>query len=411
MKYNFDEIIERKGTNAMNTDGFREYIFKATKDMVFPYKDEEFIRMWVADMEFAAPPEVIQAIKDRADQRIFGYTKVFDPNYYHAFSNWTKHHYDWTFEKEHLVFSHGIVPALFELVGYICKPDEKVLIVTPSYAYFKYAVDFHNIELVTSDLVNQDGYYTMDFDDLEAKAKDEKVTLCIFCNPHNPTGRVWTTEELKRFGDICLENNLTIISDEIHCDLLRNEMTHTPLAKIFPETDRIITCMSASKTFNLAGLMFSNIIIPNDEIRAVWKALHNDTENPLSIAATQAAYEHGHDWLNQLKDYLDDNFAFTKQYLEQHLPEAVYRIPEATYLAWVNISAYLPNEENLPLYFANNAGVLLEGGNMFVSNSDGYIRLNLACPRSILTEGLKRISEVLQNVNENKACCELQSVK
>ncbi|MEH7390483.1 MalY/PatB family protein [Bacillus sp. JJ1474] len=405
MKYNFDEIIDRKGTNAMNTDGFREYIFKATKDMVFPYKDDEFIRMWVADMEFASPPEIIEAVKERVDKRIFGYSKVFDPNYYPAFSNWTKQHYNWTFEQEHLVTSPGIIPALYELVEYICKPDEKVLIVTPSYAYFKHAADFSNIELVTSDLVNQQGYYTMDFDDLEAKARDEKVTLCIFCNPHNPSGRVWTPEELKKFGDICLENNLWIISDEIHCDLLRNGVVHTPLAKVFPQTDRIITCMATSKTFNLAGLMFSNVIIPNDEIRAVWKARHYDFENPLSIAATQAAYEHGHEWLKQLKNYLDDNFAFTKQYLEQHLPEAVFRIPESTYLAWVNIKSYLPNEENLPLYFANNAGVLLEGGNMFVDNSDGYIRLNLACPRSVLTEGLKRICEVLKKESDMKSDC------
>lgn len=410
MKYNFDKIIERRGTNAMNTDGFREYIFKATKDMVFPYKDEEFIRMWVADMEFATPPEVIQAIKDRADKQIFGYTKVFDPNYYRAFSNWTKEHYNWTFNQEHLVFSHGIIPALYELIEYISKPGEKILIVTPSYAYFKYAAEFNNIELVTSDLVNQKGYYTIDFDDLEAKAKDEKVTLCIFCNPHNPSGRVWTQEELKRFGDICLENNVMIISDEIHCDLLRNGMIHTPLTKIFPETDRIITAMSASKTFNMAGLMFSNIIIPNDEIRASWKERHFDFENPLSIAATQAAYEHGNEWLKQLKDYLDGNFEFTKQYLEQHLPKTVYRIPEATYLAWIDVSAYLPNEENLPLYFANNAGVLLEGGNMFVSNSDGHIRLNLACPRSILTEGLYRICEMLQKVSGMKTDCLMPQV-
>ncbi|WP_342601870.1 MalY/PatB family protein [Peribacillus sp. FSL E2-0159] len=410
MKYNFDKIIERRGTNAMNTDGFREYIFKATKDMVFPYKDEEFIRMWVADMEFATPPEVIQAIKDRADKQIFGYTKVFDPNYYRAFSNWTKEHYNWNFEQEHLVFSHGIIPALFELIEYISKPDEKILIVTPSYAYFKYAAEFNNIELVTSDLVNKEGYYTIDFDDLEEKAKDEKVTLCIFCNPHNPSGRVWTPEELKKFGDICLENNVTIISDEIHCDLLRNGMVHTPLAKVFPETDRIITAMSASKTFNMAGLMFSNIIIPKDEIRAAWKERHYDFENPLSIAATLAAYEHGDEWLKQLKDYLDGNFEFTKQYLEHHLPKAVFSIPEATYLAWVDISAYLPDEENLPLYFANNAGVLLEGGNMFVANSDGYIRVNLACPRSILTEGLKRICEMLQKVSGIKTDCLMPQV-
>lgn len=396
MKYNFDEIIDRKGTNAMNTDGFRDYIFHAPPTMKFPFADDEFIRMWVADMEFATPPEIIEAMKERLDRRIFGYTKIFDPKYYQSFSGWTKHYYDWTFKKEHLVTSPGIIPALYELIEYICKPDEKVLILTPSYAYFKYAADYNNIELVTSNLILNDGYYTMDFDDLEKKARDEKVSLCIFCNPHNPTGRVWTEKELRRFGDICLENNLWIISDEIHCDLLRNGEVHTPLAKLYPESDRIITCMAPSKTFNMAGLMFSNIIIPNDKLRDIWNDRHYSFENPLSITAAQAAYTHGHEWLRQLKHYLDGNFTFTKDYLDKHLPKAVFHIPEATYLAWVNIDEYLPNEENLPLFFANKAGVLLEGGNMFVDNSDGYIRLNLACPRSILEEGLKRICEVLQ---------------
>ncbi|MGM1021974.1 MAG: MalY/PatB family protein [Bacillota bacterium] len=396
MKYNFDEIVDRKNTNAMSTDGFKEYIFKASNDMTFPFKDDEFIRMWVADMEFATPPEIIQAVKERLDKRILGYTKVFDPDYYLSVVHWTQNYYNWSFQKEHLVTSPGIIPALYELIEYICKPDEKVLIVTPSYAYFKHAVDFNHLELVTSDLINHQGDYTMDYDDIELKVRDEKVSLCIFCNPHNPTGRVWTPEELKKFGEICLENDVWIISDEIHCDLLRNGMVHTPLAKIFPNTDKIISCMAPSKTFNMAGLMLSNIIIPNDEVRAVWQARHYSMENPLSIAATQAAYQHGDEWLRQLKTYLDDNFIFTQQYLESHLPQAVFRIPEATYLAWVDISAYLPHEENMSLYFANNAGVLLEGGSMFVANSDGYIRLNLACPRAILTEGLKRICGVLQ---------------
>jgi cystathionine beta-lyase len=396
MKYNFDEIIDRKGTNAMNTDGFREYIFHAPPTMKFPFADDEFIRMWVADMEFATPPEIIQAIKDRLDRRIFGYTKVFDPAYYEAFSGWTKRHYDWSFEKKHLVTSPGIIPALYELVEYICKPDEKILILTPSYAFFKHAVDYNHMELVTSDLVEKDGYYTIDFDDFEKKAKDEKASLCIFCNPHNPTGRVWTPEELKRIGDICLKNDLWIISDEIHCDLLRNGQKHTPLAKLYPESDRIITCMAPSKTFNMAGLMFSNVIIPNEELRALWNDRHYSFENPLSIAAAQAAYTYGDEWLRQLKNYLDDNFEFTKNYLGKHLPKAVFRISEATYLAWVNIGAYLSNEKDLPLFFANNAGVLLEGGNMFVANSEGYIRLNLACPRSMLEDGLKRICKVLQ---------------
>lgn len=395
MNYNFDEIIERKGTNAMNTDGFREYIFHAPQTMKFPYADDEFIRMWVADMEFATPPEVVQAIKDRADKRIFGYTKVFDPEYYKAFSAWTEKLYGWTFPKEHLVTSNGIIPALYELAEYICKPDEKVLILTPSYAYFKYAADYNGIETVCSDLLENDGHYTMDFEDISRKAMDEKVSLCIFCNPHNPTGRVWSEEELKKVGQICLENGLFIISDEIHCDLLRTGLTHIPMAKLFPETDRIITCMAPSKTFNMAGLMFSNIIIPNDGLREIWKQRHYSFDNPLSIAAAQAAYLHGEAWLRQLKEYLDSNFEFTRQYLAEHLPKAVFRIPEATYLAWVNISPYVSKDVELPLYFANNAGVLLEGGNMFVANSDGYIRLNLACPRVMLAEGLKRICDLL----------------
>lgn len=395
MNYNFDEIIDRKGTNAMNTDGFRDYIFHAPPTMKFPFKDDEFIRMWVADMEFATPPEIIQAIKERLDRRIFGYTKVFDTEYYKAFSEWTKRHYDWIFEKEHLVTSPGIIPALYELVEYICKPDEKILIITPSYAFFKYAAEYNNVELITSNLIVNDGYYTMNFDDLENKAKDEKVSLCIFCNPHNPTGRVWTPEELKRFGDICLENNLWIISDEIHCDLLRTNQTHTPLAKLYPKSDRIITCMAPSKTFNMAGFMFANVIIPNEELRTIWNARHYSFENPLSIVAAQAAYTYGDEWLKQLRNYLDANFVFTKNYLKNHLPKAVFRISEATYLAWVDISAYISKEENLPLFFANKAGVLLEGGNMFVDNSDGYIRLNLACPKSVLEEGLKRICEAL----------------
>lgn len=395
MNYNFDEVIERRGTNAMNTDGFREYIFHAGPDMKFPYADDEFIRMWVADMEFAAPQEVVQAIKDRADKKIFGYTKVFDPEYYNAFSTWTKNLYGWTFPKEHLVTSNGIIPALYELIEYICKPDEKILILTPSYAYFKYAADFNSIETVTSSLVEKDGYYTMDFEDIERKAADEKVAVCIFCNPHNPSGRVWSEEELKKVGKLCLDNGLWLISDEIHCDLLRSGLTHTPMAKLFPDTDRIITCMAPSKTFNMAGLMFSNIIIPNDMLRDTWKKRHYSFDNPLSIAAAQAAYLHGGEWLRELKEYLDGNFEFTKQYLEEHLPKAVYKIPEATYLAWVNINAYVSKDVDLPLYFANNAGVLLEGGNMFVADSDGYIRLNLACPRAMLTEGLKRIYSLL----------------
>ena len=398
MKYNFDEIIDRRNTNALNTDGFRGYIFHAGPEMQFPYADEDFVRMWVADMEFAVAPEIRDAIKARIDRRIFGYTQMLDNAYYDIFSAWCKEHYGWSFPREQLVITPGIIPALYELVGDLTAPDEKVLVTTPSYGYFLHAAEFNHRELVSTALKNDGGYFTIDFDDLEAKAADPKVRLLIWCNPHNPTGRMWTAEETKRVVEIAKKYELWLISDEIHCDLIRTGKRHIPTAVVEPDYEKLITCMAASKTFNMAGLMFSNIMIRDEGLRSVWKARHYDFENPLSIAAAQAAYEHGEEWLYELCEYLDGNFAYVQAFLKEHLPKAVYRISEATYLAWVDVSAYLPeNCEFLPLYFANNAGVLLEGGNMFVANSDGYIRLNLAMPRAMLQTGMERIADLLNS--------------
>ena len=393
--YNFDEIIDRQHTNAMNTDGFRDYIFHADDSMTFPYKDEEFIRMWVADMEFATPDVVIDGIRSRLDKRIFGYTRVFENSYYEAFSKWCQNRYGWNFDKNELVMSNGIIPALYELVEYICKPDEKVLFLTPSYAYFKYAADFNRRDYVCSDLRYENGRYSIDFEDFARKAADEKTTLFILCNPHNPSGRVWKREELKKLAEIIEENHLWVISDEIHCDLIRRNRIHIPLGKVMPDYQRLITAMAPSKTFNLAGLMISNIMIRDKKLKEIWLSRHYNFDNPLSIAAAQAAYEKGDVWLEELRVYLDENFRFTGEYLKEHLPKAIYHISEATYLAWVDLNAYFEKDENLPLFFAYKAGVLLEGGNMFVQNSDGFIRLNLACPKSVLEEGVKRICEAV----------------
>lgn len=400
--FNFDEIIDRRHTNAMNTDGFRDYIFHADDSMTFPYKDEEFIRMWVADMEFATPDVVINGIKERLDKRIFGYTRVFGSDYYEAFRAWCEKRYGWTFPKEELVMSNGVIPALYELVQYICKPDEKVLFLTPSYAYFKYAAEFSSREYVCSDLKNEDGYYSIDFEDFEKKAQDEKTTLFILCSPHNPSGRVWREDELKKLGEIIERNNLWVISDEIHCDLLRLDQQHIPLGKILPDYRRLITCMAPSKTFNLAGMMISNIMIRDEELRKVWLSRHYNFDNPLSIAAAQSAYEKGGEWVEALRAYLDRNFQYTQEYLAKHLPEAKFRISEATYLAWVDLSAYFEPDEHLPLFFAYKAGVLLEGGNMFVQNSDCFIRLNLACPNAVLAEGLQRICDAVNTKHTEK---------
>lgn len=400
--YNFDEIIDRRHTNALNTDGFRDYIFHADETMTFPYKDEEFIRMWVADMEFATPEVVIDGIRERLNKRIFGYSRVFEKSYYDAFNGWCMKKYGWSFDRKELVMSNGIIPALFELVEYICKPDEKVLFLTPSYAYFKYAADFSKREYVCSDLINEDGYYKIDYDDLEKKAADEKTTLLIFCNPHNPSGRVWKEEELEKVAKIVEKHQLWVISDEIHCDLLRMGQHHTPLGKVMPDYKRLITCMAPSKTFNLAGMMISNVIIRDEDMRKIWLDRHYNFDNPLSIAAAQAAYEKGDEWLQELRAYLDGNFEFTVNYLKEHLPKAKCRISEATYLAWVDLSAYFEPDEHLPLFFAYKAGVLLEGGNMFVQSSDGFIRLNLACPRATVEEGLRRICEAVNTKHTEK---------
>ncbi|QAT42929.1 MalY/PatB family protein [Aminipila luticellarii] len=405
MKYNFDEIIDRRNTNSQNVEGFRSYLFNEYPDIEFPFADDEFIRMWVADMEFATPPEICDAIKKRVDQRIFGYTKIYDPGYYNALNDWCKRLYDWSFPKEELVFSPGIIPALYGLVKETVAADEKMLITTPAYGFFKHAADFNNRELVCSDLKYEKGYFTVDFDDFEKKAADPKVKMVLWCNPHNPTGRMWTEEELGKVAAIIETYDLWVISDEIHCDLIRQGKKHIPLGKVMPEYKKLVTCMAASKTFNMAGMNFSNIIIRDSALRRAFRrnSSAGGDINPLSLTANQTAYEKGADWLEQLKDYLDGNFNYCAEFFKQNVPEAVCCVPEATYLAWVDLNACLPDIENLPLFFAQKAGVLLEGGDaLFVNNAKGFVRLNLAMPRALLKEGLKRIAHAIHEQNQNK---------
>ena len=265
MSWNFDRIIDRRNTQCLSIEACRGR-------MDIPYSDEEIVRMWVADMDFAAPDCVLQALHARVDHGIFGYTEMFGDALPHAFAAWCERMYGWRFPQEQLCTSHGIVPALFDLIRLRCKPGEKALFFTPSYGPFRRAAVDTGHEYVCSDLIRgEDGVFRIDFDDFAAKAADPAVTVCILCNPHNPTGRIWTDDELRRIGEICLENGLLILSDEIHCDLLRSGRTHTPLAKLFPDSERIVTCMAPSKTFNIAGLQFSTIVIPDPELRAAWK--------------------------------------------------------------------------------------------------------------------------------------------
>lgn len=400
MTYNFDEIIDRRNTNSENVDGWRPYIFHCGPERVFPYKDEEFIRMWVADMEFAVAPEIRQAIIDRVNRQILGYSIVSDEGYYEALRTWCETRYGWTFPKEQLTFSPGVIPALYQIVEDLVKPvGGKVLTMTPAYGFFLHACEYNNVELVTSPLKEVNGRFEMDWADFEKKASDPAVKVLMLCNPHNPTGRIWTEDELRRMAEIIEKYQLWVVSDEIHCDLIRTGLRHIPMGKIMPDYERLITCISASKTFNLAGLLHSNIIIRSDEERARFQARDKNigAVNPLSIAAHKTAYEHGGAWLEQLKLYVDDNLKLVDSFLKENIPGAKFTIPEATYFAWVNLSDVLPQVADLPDFFANKAGVLLEGGDgLFVGNAKGYIRLNLAMPRSTVETGLARIAKAIR---------------
>lgn len=402
MTYDFDEIIDRKHTNALNTDGFRGYIFHDFEGKkTFPFKDDEFVRMWVADMEFAMCPAIIQAIKDRADKRIIGYSQVFEPEFFQAYNSWCEKMYGWTYPKEEICFSLGIIPALYTLVDLLLGDYDYAIINTPAYGYFQHPIDERHKHAIHNKLkCDAQGNWTIDFDALEKDASNPFAKLLIWCNPQNPTGRVWTEEELRKVAAIVEKHNLWIISDEIHCDLLRQGVKHIPMAKIMPEYKKLITCTSVSKAFNMAGMMFAEIIIRDKGLRDLYIGTTNAyamNVNPLSIAAHQAAYEHGSEWLDQLKTYLDGNFQFVKDTLDRELPDITFQIPQATYLAWVNMNPYLGDVEDIPDFMANKAGVLLEGGDaLFVDNAKGYIRLNLAMPRVIVDKGLQRIIKAVK---------------
>lgn len=399
MTYNFDEIIDRRHTNSENVDGWRPYIFHCGPERVFPYKDEEFIRMWVADMEFAVAPEIRQAIIDRVNRQILGYSIVSDDGYYEALRTWCESRYGWSFPKEQLTFSPGVIPALYQIVEDLVKPTNgKVLTMTPAYGFFLHACEYNDVELVTSPLKKENGRFEMDWADFEKKASDPAVKVLMLCNPHNPTGRIWTEDELRRMAEIIEKHQLWVVSDEIHCDLIRTGLRHIPMGKVMPDYERLITCMSASKTFNLAGLLHSNIIIRSDEERARFQARDKNigAVNPLSIAAHKAAYEHGGAWLEQLKAYVDGDLKLVDEFLKGNIPAARFTIPEATYFTWVDLGDVLPQVADLPDFFANKAGVLLEGGDgLFVGNAKGYVRLNLAMPRAMVQTGLERIAEAI----------------
>lgn len=396
MKYNFDEIIDRSNTHSVNYEGWR----KTAEGNIALAPTEEYIRMWVADMDFATPPEILKAMRQRLDKKILGYSAVMDDSYIKVLEKWFLKRYAWKINREHLIFSPGVVPALNRLVDLLTQKEEGILIHTPSYFPFYSAALINKRNIYFSKLKNQNGHFDISFDDIEKQLKDptKNIKLFIHCHPHNPTGRVWTKDELERLGKLCLENDVRIISDEIHCDLLRQGKTHIPLHSLFPESDKIITCTAPSKTFNTAGNLLSHIFIPEASIRKLWNERFGGSFSPLAIAGTEAAYAHGEPWLEELKAYLDENFLLLKKKVAELLPLAKFDIPDSTYLAWIDISAYanrIPDSMSVRDFFIEKAKVVVEDDTRYVDNSKGFIRLNIASPRKIVEEGIHRIADAL----------------
>lgn len=392
MGFDFDEVVDRLGTNSIAVDAFREYLLEDYPDLKLPCPDGDTISMWVADMAFPTAPVVVEAIAERLKHPLFGYTVLADDDFYQAFSGWCADHYQWKPDGEHFFTSAGVVPALFSLVDYYVAPGQKVMTLTPAYGFFKTPVEDRGRQFVSCDLVpDGGGGYDIDFTEFERVVADPALRMFFLCHPHNPTGRIWTEDELRAMAELCFANDVIVVSDEIHCDLLRSGLQHTPLAKLFPDSDQIITCMSASKTFNLAGLGISQMVIPGEELREIWADRSSPVVNPLSVAATTAAMRAGEPWRTEMLSYLDTNLAAMSAKLVAELPSARFQIPDATYLAWVDLGEYFPPSLDLTRFFAETAGVLVEGADMFVANGAGHIRVNTACPRSTLDEGLARI--------------------
>lgn len=391
MKYDFDEIIDRKGTNSIKWECMTYNIEGS---------DEDTLPLWIADMDFACAQPIIDALHERVDRMIFGYSTFNSENYYKAVTGWFAKRFKWKVEHEDIFFSPGVVPALGALIRILTKEGEGVIIQRPVYYPFTNMIENNNRVIVNNTLINKNGKYFIDFDDLEEKAKKQSNRMMILCSPHNPVGRVWTEEELKKIGEICIKNDVFLISDEIHSDLIRKEKKHVPIAKIF-NNENIITCTSPSKTFNLAGLQMSNIIITNDEIKDKWNKEVYDKlglmgANPFGIVATQTAYEEGEEWLEQVLDYIDENLKFVDTYLKENMPKAKYIIPDGTYLAWIDLRGYDHNYKELKELMVKNAKLALDDGYIFGKEGEGFERINVACPRSILISCLDKMKSVLE---------------
>jgi len=381
--YNFDEKVDRKNTSSVKWDGMKAVFGK-----------NELLPMWVADMDFPPPSEVLETMKQRVDHGVFGYTIIGDTTS-KAIINWVSKRHGWDINPSWLMYSHGVVPSIGMAIRAFTEVGDKVMLQSPVYTPFFNMIESNMREVVNSPLVLKNGRYEIDFADFEEKLKSG-VKFFLLCSPHNPAGRVWSKEELTKIAELCREYGVIIASDEIHADIVSPPYKHIPICTLDPSySDFIITFMAPSKTFNLAGLQASFIVVQNVEMRKKLQDIQKKegfhTLNTFGIIAMEAAYQYGEKWLDDAVDYIKVNIKILKEGIENDLPELKVIEPEGTYLVWVDCRATGLDDKEIRQRLLEKAGLAVNFGNSYGQGGEGFIRINTACPRSIIEEGIERL--------------------
>lgn len=379
MKYIFDEVINRRNTGSVKWD----------------LDKEEVIPMWVADMDFKVAEPILEAMKKRLNHGIFGYG-IIPKEYYEAELYWWKKRHDFEIEKDWILPTTGVIPALSAIVQAFTTEGDKVIINSPVYNYFNTSITNNKCEVVLNDLIYEKDTYKINFEDFEKKASDEKVKLFILCNPHNPGGRVWTEDELKKIGEICIKHNVLIVSDEIHRDLIYKNHKYIPMASINNEIlMNTITCTAPSKSFNIAGLKIANIVVAREDLkRLIDKSLNiNESIEPnvFGVEALIAAYKEGEEWLNQLMEYLEENRDYLTYYIEKNMPSLKVMVPQGTYLVWIDCSNLKVSAREFGKKLLKEEKIRTSYGGTYGDNGKDFIRINIACTKKVLVEALEKI--------------------
>lgn len=389
MKYDFDTVVDRRNTNSLKYDFHRER-----------GKAEDLMPLWVADMDFQTPKEVIDALRQKASHGIFGYSEPKE-EYFSALVGWFSSRHGWTPERDKFVLTCGVVFAICMAIRALTQEGDSVLVCQPVYYPFEESIVVNRRKLVVSELIETNGVYEIDFEDFERKIVEKEVKLFLLCSPHNPVGRVWTREELLKIGEICAKHGVFVVADEIHADFTYAGYKHIPFASLSEAfAQNSITCLAPTKTFNLAGLHNSNIYIPNSAVRRLFRQELDragySQSNIMGIVACQAAYTYGGEWLDELKVYLQGNLDFVRSYLREALPEIRLIEPQGTYLLWLDCRALGLSTQELSAFMQQKAKLWLDDGYVFGKGGKGFERINIACPRSLLKEALERIARAIK---------------